>query len=91
MTNLVTPLKNGVSIVEISEEVSFCKMMVGRFTWNCVLYSSLEEVLQIVDYIKKKKKQQKMQVKLLGKVVFIQQEVNEWETMKVMSLGEISK
>lgn len=32
-----------------------------------------------------------MQVKLLGKVVFIQQEVNEWETMKVMSLGEISK
>lgn len=32
-----------------------------------------------------------MQVKLLGKVVFIQQEVNEWETMKVMNLREISK
>lgn len=48
------PLKNGVSIVEIAEEVSFCKMMVGRFTWNCVLYSSLEAVFQIVDYIKKK-------------------------------------
>lgn len=63
-------------------------MTVERFTWNCALYSSLEGVLQIGDYIKK---QQKMQVKLLRKVTFIQQEVTEWETMKVMNLGEISK
>ena len=52
----------------IPEEASFYKMMVERFTWNCAFYSILEGILQINNYIQK---QQKAQIKLLGKVTFI--------------------